>query len=121
MAPVVTPSVSGGSRQTPVKPAPSLASGPDLTRRPSLAGGLEWDCAFPPEADAAGVDSAVVSVRVDVEASGAVRGVSIESDPGRGFGRAARRCAETKQWTPALDRGGHPIDGSAAVHVRFTR
>jgi protein TonB len=103
-------------------PSPrSIERGPDRSRRPAVAGGLEWRCPFPPEADAEGIDDAVATIRIDVAVSGAVRSVSIQSDPGHGFGREARRCALTKAWTPALDREGSAVDGTAVVKVRFTR
>jgi protein TonB len=118
-----SPGSSRGSARGPVSPVSSLPASPssDRSRRPALAGGFEWACPFPSEADAAGIDSAVVSIRVDVDASGAVKDVTVQSDPGHGFGRAARRCATTKQWTPALDRDGTPVDGAVVVHVRFER
>jgi protein TonB len=86
-----------------------------------VKGALEWRCPFPPEADAAGIDAAVATIRVDVDASGIVRSVSVPGDPGHGFGREARRCALTREWTPALDRNGKPADGVAVVNVRFVR
>jgi protein TonB len=122
-------SVSGAARararpiaspMPPPTPAPSFPSS-DRSRRPALAGGFAWDCRFPPEADANGIDGAVAAIRVDLDVSGAVRNVSIESDPGHGFGSAARRCALTKRWTPALDRDGNPVESHVAVHVRFVR
>jgi protein TonB len=86
-----------------------------------VAGGDEWRCPFPPEADTADVDSAVATIRVEVDASGAVRSVGVQSDPGYGFGREARRCALTRAWSPALDHDGKPVDGVALVKVRFSR
>jgi protein TonB len=120
-----TTAIAGGSTgpgaTAPARPSPSIERGPDRSRRPAVAGGLEWRCPFPSEADAEGIDEAVATIRIDVDAGGAVRGVSIQSDPGHGFGREARRCALTKAWTPALDREGKPVDGTAVVKVRFIR
>jgi glutaminase len=43
------------------------------------------------------------------------------ADPGHGFGTEAVRCAIDTRWSPALDREGNPIRGTAIVRVRFTR
>jgi len=44
------------------------------------------------------------------------------SEPGHGFGRAARMCALTKRYTPALDRDGNPVVGTTPpINVTFTR
>jgi protein TonB len=103
------------------RPSPSIERGPDRSRKPAVRGALEWRCPFPPEADADGIDDAVATIRVDVDPAGAVRGASVQSDPGHGFGREARRCALTKAWMPALDHDGNPVDGTAVVRVRFVR
>jgi protein TonB len=93
----------------------------DLTRAPALASGLHWDCPFPVEADDAGIDSAVVGLRVEVAADGKVKEVKAMADPGHGFSREARRCALGKRWAPGLDRTGQPIAAIALVNVRFER
>ncbi len=93
----------------------------DLSRPPRLAGGAQWDCPFPEEADAEGMDQASVSLRVEVGSDGRVGGVTVVRDPGTGFGREARRCALRKRWSPALDRAGRPTAGAAVVNVRFVR
>jgi protein TonB len=119
------PGRTGGSTGgPPVSPPGSRAPvlpGADRSRKPALAGDHEWRCPFPSEADSAGIDAAVVALRVDVTAAGGVRNVSIESDPGHGFGYEARRCALTQRWTPALDRDGNAVDGGAVIRVRFER
>lgn len=101
------------------KPAPAVVA--NLSRPPQLAGGMRWDCPFPIEADDAGLDHAVVTLRIDVAADGAVRKVTVVSDPGSGFGREARRCAGSKRWVPGLDRAGAASVASATVNVRFDR
>jgi outer membrane biosynthesis protein TonB len=93
----------------------------DATRAPSLASGLQWDCPFPVEADDAGIDTAVVGLRVEVAADGKVREARALSDPGHGFAREARRCALSKRWAPGLDRAGNPTLAIALVKVRFER
>ena len=113
------PTAPGGAR-TPVSAPVSLA-GPDRSRRAAMAGEDEWRCPFPPEADTDQVDSAVVTVRVELDALGAPRRVVVLIDPGHGFGREAQRCALGKRWTPALDHGGTAIEGVVTIHVRFDR
>lgn len=93
----------------------------DASRPPSLAGGARWDCPFPVEADDAGMDRAVVGLRVEVAADGGVQEVKSTSDPGYGFAREARRCAKSKRWSPGLDRNGQPARAVALVTVHFER
>jgi periplasmic protein TonB len=96
-------------------------SGPDRSRAASIAGGLDWQCPFPGEADHAGIDRAVATIQVELDAAGRARRVSVVSDPGHGFGAAARRCALSKRWIPALDRNGNARASSATLRVRFER
>ncbi len=93
----------------------------DLSRAVQLAGGGSWSCPFPPEADADQQDFAVVGIQVTVRPDGSPSTVTVLSDPGHGFGRAARQCALAKRYAPALDRSGTAVVGSAVVNVRFTR
>ncbi|WNG33999.1 ferric siderophore ABC transporter substrate-binding protein [Archangium violaceum] len=93
----------------------------DRSRRPALAGGARWDCPFPAEADDAGIDHGVVTLRVEVDAEGSVLSATVMEDPGHGFGREARRCALSKRWSPGLDRAGQPTREVALVKVRFDR
>ena len=106
-----------------VRPAPTAAAPPtvDHTRGPTLAGTREWSCPFPPEADAEGIDSATVAIKVSVDASGQVKDVTVLRDPGHGFGSEARRCAFSKRWTAALDHDGASVEGIAVINVRFDR
>jgi protein TonB len=99
----------------------SAAAGPDRSRRPSLAGAGEWKCPFPPEADADEIDEAAVTLRVEVDPSGAAKRAAVMADPGHGFGREAQRCAMSKRWNVALDHEGNPIEGTVTVRVRFDR
>lgn len=101
-----------------VKPAAAVV---DLTRAPQLSGGSHWQCPFPIEADDAGIDHAVVMLRVEVGAAGDVRSVSVLADPGHGFGREARRCASSKRWLAGLDPLGRATAATATVNVRFDR
>jgi periplasmic protein TonB len=106
-----------GAEGTPHPPS----SGPDRSRRPSLLGSLAWSCPFPSEPDAAGIDRAVVTISVLIDAKANVKAVGLVRDPGHGFGAAARRCALARRWQPALDRDGRPIPASLTLNVRFVR
>jgi protein TonB len=120
----VGPSVAVGAHESTAAPKPRTPPaqvGPDRSKPARQAGGSMWRCPFPPEADSAQVDRAVVRLRVDVEASGRPKQAYVLSDPGFGFGREAARCAMTSPWTAALDRAGSPVDAIAVVDVRFER
>jgi protein TonB len=110
-----------GGHGSAAAPPPPPPPGPDLSRSLALSGGTSWNCPFPPEADADQIDQAVVRVQVTVRPDGTASSVSVLSDPGHGFGRAARICALQKRYQPALDRTGAPTVASAPVTVRFSR
>jgi protein TonB len=114
-APMVSTRAVHNASDVPLNP------GPDQSRHARLAGDARWRCPFPPEADTAQVDSAVVRLRVDVDVSGKATRVSVLKDPGFGFGREAMRCALASAWTPALNRSGAPLDATSVVDVRFER
>jgi protein TonB len=98
------------------------SAGPDRSRAASLAGSKEWKCDFPPEADVDQIDQAFVVVQVATRTDGSPDRVSILSDPGHGFGRAARVCAMKEHYDPALDRDGNAIAGSTkSIRIRFER
>jgi protein TonB len=94
----------------------------DQSRPASFAGSTSWNCPFPPEADADDVNQAVVSLVVTVGPDGSPVSVKVLSDPGSGFGAAARRCAFAQHFTPALDASGRRIAGTTQpIRVRFVR
>jgi protein TonB len=93
----------------------------DKSRPIKLAGGSSWNCPFPPEADADQIDQAMVTVQITVRPDGSVSSAAVVSDPGHGFGRAARLCALSKHLQPALDRSGTAIVMSSPVNIRFSR
>lgn len=103
-------------------PAPK-PQGPDLTRGATIPSGTAWSsCDFPPEADQDQVDYAVAVIVVTVRPDGSAQSVRVVSDPGHGFGRAARMCALSKRYAPALDRDGQPTVGTTPpINVTFTR
>jgi periplasmic protein TonB len=112
----------GGTGTGAPPPPPPPPAGPDLSRAAGLVGGSSWNCPFPPEADAEQIDQAVATILVVVSPDGTPKSVQIASDPGHGFGRAARICALGRRFTPALDHSGMPITSTTApITVRFTR
>ncbi|HKO47821.1 MAG TPA: hypothetical protein VJV79_08860 [Polyangiaceae bacterium] len=111
------PDARGASSPRIAAPPPEV----DRSRAAQLAGGSAWDCPFPSEADDAGVDHALVALRIEVAADGHVLSARAARDPGHGFGREARRCALSKRWTAGLDRAGQPIDSTTVLNVRFDR
>ncbi|MDI1448859.1 energy transducer TonB [Polyangium sp. 6x1] len=101
---------------------PPAPTGPDMSKAAGLVGSSAWDCPFPPEADAEQIDQAVVSIIVTVRGDGSPQSVKVVNDPGYGFGRAARLCALSRRYTPALDRSGTPmVAATPPIRVRFTR
>jgi protein TonB len=100
---------------------PGPASGPDQSHPPRVLGAMAWDCPFPSAADVDGINNALATIRVEVDASGKVSRVHVLRDPGHGFGDAARHCAALKRWEPAAGRDGRAVAGGINVSVRFTR
>jgi periplasmic protein TonB len=93
----------------------------DLSRSVQLADD-EWECPWPPQADALGIDRQTVVLRVTVAADGAVEAASLISDPGDGFGAAALVCARRSRFLPALDGQGRAVPArSGPIRVLFTR
>jgi len=98
-------------------PAPAI----DRSRAAALSGSNEWSCPWPDEAEADGIDIAVVVVTITVDASGHATRVDVV-DPGHGFGRETRRCAMQRTYVPALDRDGRPTASTMKpIRVRFAR
>lgn len=94
--------------------------GPDRSK-PARPMGSDWDCKalFP---SGATVDNATVVIVARVRADGAPESVTVVSDPGQGFGPAARSCALRQRYAAAEDRDGRAISASTApFRVRFTR
>lgn len=105
--------------EAPVVATPTVASAA-REARPGMS--ARWACAFPPESDKKGIDSAVVTVEVSVNAAGTAVGVRVIDDPGNGFGRTAMQCALEQTYLPALDARGVPyLAVTPPFHVRFTR
>lgn len=81
-----------------------------------------WNCPWPAEADAQQVNEQTVVLRVTVRADGRADRVDVLSDPGFGFGTAARLCAQRTRFEPARDPVGQPVAAlSPPIRVHFYR
>ena len=81
-----------------------------------------WNCPWPAEADAQQVNEQTVVLRVSVRSDGQAERVDVLSDPGFGFGAAARLCALRTRFEPARDPGGLPVVAlSPPIRVHFFR
>lgn len=101
----------GGTGTGPAAPPPP-PPGPDRSRKAGLDGSADWnDCPFPAEADAEQIDEAFVVLQVNVGADGRPTTIAVIQDPGHGFGRQAKICAQRKSFKTALDHDGNPIPG----------
>jgi len=110
--------VPGGTGVAPTGAAVSI----DRSRTASVSGSKDWNCPFPPEADSEQIDQAFPTIQVSVRNDGAPEHVTVLSDPGHGFGRAAVRCAMQQRFDTALDHDGKPIPGlTKSLRVRFER
>lgn len=112
----VATGIGTGTPKATVVAAPKV----DLSRAPTVLD-KNWDCPFPSEADAEGVNSAKVQVIVTVAPDGRARNATVVKDPGFGFGKAARTCAMRKAYVAALNSSGQPIEQTFNINVRFTR
>jgi protein TonB len=110
--------VPGGTGTAATGPATAV----DRSRKAGVTGSKDWNCPFPPEADSEQIDQAFPTIQVAVRADGSPERVTVLSDPGHGFGRAATRCAMQQRFSTALDHDGNPIPGlTKSISVRFER
>lgn len=105
-------------------PTPKTPPGEEVTDRSRGASpsGGDWSCShlFPSDPDAP--DQAAVTLVVEVDGGGRASSIRVVRDPGFGFGDAARRCAASQRFTPALAPDGAPIAGRTRPFVvRFSR
>jgi len=90
--------------------------------RPISLDQAAWNCPWPAEADAQQVDEQTVVLRANVRADGRADQVDVLSDPGFGFGAAARLCALGTHFEPARDAAGQPVAAqSPPIRVHFFR
>jgi protein TonB len=81
-----------------------------------------WNCPWPADADAQQVNEQTVVLRAAVGVDGHVEHVDVLSDPGFGFGAAARTCALRTRFEPARAPAGEPIAAvSPPIRVHFFR
>ena len=101
--------------------APAVGD-PGSRRRTVSLDESAWSCPWPSEAEGAEIHLEVVVLRVFVRSNGTADEVKIVSDPGSGFGPAARACALRTHFHPALDDGGAAVAAwSPPIRVRFVR
>ncbi len=108
------------AESAPAARAAVPSSAPDTTKPRPRPKAFDT-CPFPAAADKAGVDESVATLRVKVDATGKVTDVTVVSDPGYGFGQAAKTCAQKAAFEPAKDSTGHAVAGEAVIRVRFVR
>jgi protein TonB len=99
-------------------PQPPAADTPSAKARPKNAA---WDCPFPKEADAKGIDDADVVVIVSVAADGQPTGARVGGAAPNGFGPAALRCALAQEYQPAREGGARVAGETPPIKVRFRR
>jgi len=81
-----------------------------------------WNCPWPAEADAEQVNEQTVILQARVAADGRAERVDVLSDPGFGFGAAARLCTLRTRFEPARDAAGQPMSAqSPPIRVHFYR
>jgi protein TonB len=118
---------SGTSRKATLGPmAPEAPrSAPSSVRSRARAVTLDqsaWNCPWPAEADAEQVNEQTVVLRASVRADGRAEHVDVLSDPGFGFGAAARLCTLRTRFEPARDVAGQPVPAqSPPIRVHFYR
>ncbi len=105
--------VAGGTGGTGAPHVPG-----SLARGPSRPTGTDCSALFPAGAKAT---EGSVGLDVQVDASGATTGsrVLTEEPTGEGFGAAARTCASSMHFSPALDANGAPTAGRVQIRVAF--
>ena len=80
------------------------------------------NCTWPAEADRAGVDFAIVEIRVCISIDGAVTGIVVLKDPGFGFVEHVRECLPSARFAPGKDAAGIAVaSGTPRFRVTFTR
>lgn len=119
---------SSGTSRTPGSGNVATAGGPAgppaarSRARPVSLDQAAWNCPWPAEADARQVDEETVVLRVGVRSDGRAERVEVVSDPGFGFGAAARQCALTTRFEPARDPAGRATSAlSPPIRVHFFR
>ena len=82
----------------------------------------DWSCGWPAEAEETDLRETRVIVKVDVSADGDATAAQVQGSALSGFAEAARRCALSEQYRPALDATGRRIAGETPLlMVHFVR
>jgi len=96
-------------------PGPSLARTAQPARR-------DWSCGWPDDAQQTDLRETRVTVEVEVSADGDPTAAQVQGGAVAGFAEAARRCALSEQYRPALDASGRRIAGpTPLLLVHFVR
>lgn len=112
---------TGAASPPAVTTAAGPARGPSRARAVSLDQAA-WSCPWPSDADAEQVNEKTVVLRARVQPDGRAETVDVLSDPGFGFGAAARACALATRFEPARNAEGQPVAAlSAPIRVHFYR
>lgn len=98
------------ARQPEVHTAPTVATPPKVTYKPTPA--------YTAEARSLHLEGNV-SVRIRVTASGAVEVLSVTRGLGHGLDQAAVQAIQGTRFQPAKDATGRPIDWEGVVNVNF--
>jgi protein TonB len=100
-------------------PRPARAASLARTAQPARK---DWSCGWPDAAQETDLRETRVAVRVDVSADGDPISAAVQGVPLAGFGEAARHCALSEQYRPALDAAGHRVMGQTPLLlVHFVR
>lgn len=105
--------------RAPVAPRKTekIAPAPEDRSRPARPSSLVWDCPFPEAADRNAVNYARVMLIALVTPEGRARSVTVVSDPGFGFGAAARRCAMVQSFEAARNASGAAVASTTPPFV----
>ena len=95
----------GGTGTGPINAVPTKQ---DLSK-PARPAESNWDCAWPPEADADQINYMRVRIVVTVGLDGRAQKVTALNDPGHGFAKYAQQCAFRKTFDVAMDVDGKPV------------
>ena len=115
------PSTTKKSSESARKAPTTAPTGPDRSRGARPQSGA-WSCSHLFPSDPGAPNFATVVIVVTVRADGTPRSIQVTSDPGHGFGAAARTCALGQRYVPALNRSGKPITSvTPPITVRFSR
>jgi len=115
------PPVVATAARVATKAPTTTTTGPDRSRPARPARGA-WSCSHLFPSDPGAPNAASVMIVVTVRPDGSPKAIQVTSDPGFGFGGAARACALGQSYLPALDRSGAPIlSVTPPIAVRFSR